>query len=260
MATWGLTALFLYIGARFVCLFFPYVAFIIALRRDRLPCPACRASLRGIHEKTCRCGEALSLLYLVHAIRGDFDAAVAAGLGFPRTPDNPAEEATGPHCKHCGYSLKGLPSKRCPECGKWADSDKRLREWYELSTWERLRPRAPLHISACLGLFPLGVFMVTATRGESLTVDVRWKLVATYLLPTLAFVFLVARGLLMSVADVCIALLGASLICLLAVMSGQLDPEPLLFLLTPYPPAAYLLWLLGPWRKRATRFGNLRHV
>ena len=24
----------------------------------------------------------------------------------------------GPHCTRCGYSLRGLPERRCPECGQ----------------------------------------------------------------------------------------------------------------------------------------------
>lgn len=50
-------------------------------------------------------------------------AYVSALLGIATTclvyrpPRQRGEDADGPCCRRCGYSLRGLPSRRCPECG-----------------------------------------------------------------------------------------------------------------------------------------------
>ncbi|MFG0285749.1 MAG: hypothetical protein ACF8R7_15130 [Phycisphaerales bacterium JB039] len=52
------------------------------------------------------------------AIAGATLAVVASALAGSDWLEFRRPRGTGRRCPHCGYDLRGLPTARCPECGK----------------------------------------------------------------------------------------------------------------------------------------------
>ena len=74
-------------------------------------------------------------------------------------------------CVGCGYALRGLPSARCPECGRLADFDAApeyaiLRRW----AWRRTRASSGLLVAVVLLMFLVPVWMPLGLA----TVPARW--------------------------------------------------------------------------------------
>jgi hypothetical protein len=99
--------------------------------------------------------------------------------------DDPLADA---HCPHCGYSLRGLPENRCPECGKPFGPHELLAEAADGP--KPISPRAALlHLlwppATCLAsLFPgmhnsfIVLFLILSLLGMATTLIVAERIVA----------------------------------------------------------------------------------
>lgn len=62
-------------------------------------------------------------LPLVCIVAGYLGYAIRYLIAGPVDPQPFAPEDDEPHCNKCGYSLRGLVSRACPECGTSIDDD-----------------------------------------------------------------------------------------------------------------------------------------